>query len=66
MKTNSHNPSEPPEKKQFKKSYVRRITEEKEANQEIEQCIVYDNEAYEVSPKSQKGHVWESYPPYKP
>lgn len=44
MKTNSHNPSEPPEKKQFKKSYVRRITEEKEANQEIEQCIIYEQE----------------------
>lgn len=47
MKTNSHNPSEPPEKKQFKKSYVRRITEEKEANQEIEQCIVYDRQDYD-------------------
>jgi hypothetical protein len=44
MKTNSHNVGEPPEKQQFKKSYVRRITEEKEANQEIEQCIIYDRE----------------------
>jgi hypothetical protein len=50
VKTNSHNVGEPPEKQQFKKSYVRRITEEKEANQEIEQCISYEQEeVYEES-----------------
>jgi ribosome modulation factor len=44
MKTNTHSVSENPEERRFKKGYIKRIVEEKEANQELEHCISYEHE----------------------
>ncbi len=44
MKDNTHNPTDSVEKQHYKKSYLVRLLEEKEANQEIERCIVCEEE----------------------
>lgn len=46
MKDNSHSPTESMEKRQYKKSYLKRITETKEAETEIERCINYEQQEY--------------------
>lgn len=46
MKNNSHNVGETPEKQSFKKSYLKRITGDKEADSEIERCINYEQQDY--------------------
>lgn len=44
MKDNTHSPTDSIEKKQYKKSYLMRIIEERQAFQEIEHCIFYEQE----------------------
>ena len=56
MKDNNHSPTESTEQKQYKKSYLVRLLEEKEASQEIERCIAYDQEDL----------VYDTYPNRKP
>jgi len=56
MKDNNHSPTESTEKKHYKKSYLVRLLEEKEASQEIERCIAYDQEDLN----------YETYPSRKP
>ena len=56
MKDNTHNPTDSVEKQHYKKSYLVRLLEEKEASQEIERCIAYEQEDY----------VEQARPPRKP
>lgn len=56
MKDNTHSLTDSIEKKQYKKSYLVRLLEEKEASQEIERCIAYDQEDLN----------YETYPSRKP
>lgn len=56
MKDNNHSLTESTEQKQYKKSYLVRLLEEKEASQEIERCIMFDQEDL----------VYDTYPNRKP
>jgi len=56
MKDNTHSLTDSLEKKPYKKSYLVRLLEEKEASQEIERCIAFDQEEL----------VYDTYPDRKP
>lgn len=49
MKNSTHKITDPITKQHYKKSYLVRLLEEKEATKEIESCINYEHEEIETA-----------------